>query len=140
MTKDGPITFKPDIKKKPSNISLRELVESVILYVSHVGKLKIGNFSFYADEMGTHVTLGDVSTEGGSPHQNLEFLILDKRVRSEDGKIGSQPISFEIKSYLSPKMYAGPPTILFDVVAVPNHDRSVTFHKVKNRTLGGVDY
>lgn len=126
---DGPVTIKPDLTKRPANITLRELVEALIIYLYQINGIHVHSFYFDVNEFcWTDVYL----TSFVDGYEKMSFMIEDKRLRSENGKIGSHSMIVII--------HAGDRGVVFSFVAVPNADRSITFHKVKRFDNKGVAY
>ena len=110
---DGPVTIKPDLTKKPANITLRELIEALNSYLAQVNGLHVQTFDFYAEkDFGTTVYLNNVTGEDGARRDDMNFMIWDKQLQSESGRIGSQPR--EVMVYTRNK------NVACDLYAIPN--------------------
>lgn len=138
---DGPATIPP--RPRGANLSVREVMEAVVGYLQRHG-VETGRYDLDRLVGGVEVDLYDVIQDGAAwdRGRHLFFCLTHVPLRGFDSRVGRGAFGVTIKRTRTMAEAAQdiPVTTVFDLWAVPNADRSITFHRIIKREGGRVFY
>jgi len=132
---EGPVTIPP-APRRAVNITAEELLNAIQAFLRQNG-FTVSTYELFPEEGVTGVSFYGVSENGElwDKERYIFFSVAGRRFRSLTARLGSGPFVLSLKASRTleeAKRDVGV-RLLFDVVARPNPDRSITFLPVKRR-------